>query len=100
MVKQIRWTEGAQFDRKEIFQYWNARNKTNNYSKKLNQLFKDNIKLLQKHPSMGRLMNRDNIRLSVVRDYLLVYQDFEDEIIIISIWDSRQNPEKLIDRIT
>jgi hypothetical protein len=41
MVKQIRWTEGAQFDRKEIFQYWNARNKTNNYSKKLNQLFKE-----------------------------------------------------------
>lgn len=69
MVKQVRWTSGAQFDRKEILQYWNTRNKSNIYSRKLNQLFKENIKFIQKYPTMGRLMGRDDIRLSVVRDY-------------------------------
>ncbi len=54
--------------------------------------------VIQKHPTIGRLMGRDDVRLSVVRDYLIVYQEMLDEIIIISIWDSRQNPEKLIDR--
>ena len=98
MVKSIRWTAGAQLDRKEIFQYWNTRNKSNTYSRKLNQLFKENIKLIQKHPTIGRLLGRDNIRISVVRDYLIVYRELLNEIIIISIWDSRQNPKKLEDR--
>ncbi len=95
MVKPIRWTSGAQLDRKEIFQYWNTRNKSNFYSRKLNQLFVEHIKLIQKHPTIGRLLGRDEIRLSVVRDYLIVYREMMDAIIIISIWDSRQNPEKL-----
>ena len=99
MVKSVRWTTGAQFDRKDIFSYWNSRNKSTIYSRKLYQLFKENIKLIQKHPTIGRLIKRDDIRFSIVRDYLIVYKEMQEEIIIISIWDSRQNPDRLIERI-
>lgn len=73
MAKQIEWTIGAQLDRRDIFEYWNFRNKSSNYSKKLNLLFKENIKLISKHPKIGRSFGRDNIRITVVRDYLIVY---------------------------
>ena len=50
MAKQIIWSLRAQKDKKEIFKYWSQRNKSNRYSKKLNQLFKDAIQLLREHP--------------------------------------------------
>lgn len=95
MAKQIKWTKTAQQDRTEIFDYWNNRNKSNVYSKKLNRLFIENINLLSLHPKLGREYGKENIRLSVVKDYLIVYQDLEEYILILTIWDTRQNPQKL-----
>lgn len=51
MVKQVVWSVQAQNDRKQILEYWRLRNKSNTYSKKLNQLFKDSIKLIQEFSS-------------------------------------------------
>jgi addiction module RelE/StbE family toxin len=97
MVKQIIWSLKAQNDKKEIFKYWSHRNKSNRYSKKLNQLFKDAIHLLSDHPYIGRSTNEDSVRIKIVKEYLLVYEVTETSINILSIWDSRQDPSKLED---
>ena len=99
MAKQIVWTLGAQRDRKEIFEYWNARNKSKLYSRKLNQLFKESINLISIHPKLGRPFGQHDIRLTIVRDYLIVYKELEQCIVILSIWDSRQDPLKLEKRL-
>jgi len=52
MAKQIIWSLRAQNDRKEILGYWIERNKSNTYSKKLNFLFKEAVKLVAKHPKI------------------------------------------------
>ena len=39
MAKQVIWSILAHNDRLEILDYWIKRNKSNSYSKKLNQIF-------------------------------------------------------------
>ena len=97
MAKQIIWTLRAQKDKKEILKYWLQRNKSNSYSKKLNQLFKDSIRLLREHPYVGKSADDDSVRIKIVKEHLLIYEVTETSIIILSIWDGRQDPSKLKD---
>lgn len=52
MVRRVIWAANAQFDRKEILNYWNNRNKSNVYSKKLNELFVKALLIVKKHPNI------------------------------------------------
>ena len=54
MAKQIIWSKRAQTDRKEILKYWNKRNKSNTYSKKLNGLFKEAVRLISQYPEIRK----------------------------------------------
>lgn len=95
MVKQVVWSLRAQNDRKEILNYWRLRNKSNTYSKKLNQLFKDSIQIIKDFPQIGKLTDDRNTRIKIVKDYLVFYEETETQIFILTIWDSRQDPDKL-----
>lgn len=95
MVKQIIWVETAQKERIEIFKYWNNRNGSFIFSKKLNELIKESLKLISNHPMIGKRSDKENIRVKVLRDYLIIYEISVNKIIVLSIWDCRQNPEDL-----
>lgn len=100
MAKQIIWSERAIDDLLKILEYWKQRNNSNSYSKKLNELFNKSIELISNHPSIGRLTQIENIKFKVVKDYLIIYEDSPELIIILTIWDSRRNPEDLQKTIT
>lgn len=95
MAKQITWSLKAQKDRKEILHYWRVCNQSNFYSKKLNELFKKAITLIANHPGIGRKTGLKNVRVKLVRDYLIFYEETQNEILILTIWDNRRNPEEL-----
>ena len=95
MVKQVVWSLRAQNDRKEILNYWRLRNKSSTYSKKLNQLFKNSIQIIKDFPQIGKSTDDPNTRIKIVKDYLLFYEETETQILILTIWDSRQDPDKL-----
>ncbi|MEP6556570.1 MAG: type II toxin-antitoxin system RelE/ParE family toxin [Ferruginibacter sp.] len=95
MARQIIWSLRAQKDKGEIFKYWSQRNKSNRYSKKLNQLFKEAVQLLREYPYIGRSTDDDSVRIKIVKEYLLIYEFTETSINILSIWDGRQDPSKL-----
>ena len=95
MAKEVVWSLRAQKERKEILEYWRLRNKSNTYSKKLNQLFKESVKLITDFPQIGKPTDDINTRIKIVRDYLIIYEETETQIQILTIWDSRQDPEKL-----
>lgn len=97
MAKQVIWSLRAQKDKKEILEYWYQRNKSNRYSLKLNQLFKEAIQLLREHPYIGRATDDTTVRIKIVKEYLLIYEVTETSINILSIWDGRQDPSKLED---
>ena len=95
MAKEIIWTAKAQNDRKAIFEYWINRNKSNYYSIKLNFLFEEAVLIISNFPAIGKPTSDRNVRIKIIRDYLMFYQVSNDKIIILTIWDSRQNPDKL-----
>ena len=94
MAKQIIWTKRAQQDRKDILHYWRTNNQSNAYSIKLNRLIKKAISLVAAHPHIGRRTDIENIRVKLVRDYLIFYEERETEIFILTLWDNRRNPEE------
>ncbi len=95
MAKSIIWSHRALNDRKQILHYWKVRNQSNAYSIKLNLLFKKAIQLIATHPYIGRKTDIENIRAKVIRDYLIIYEETENRIEILTIWDNRRNPEEL-----
>jgi toxin YoeB len=98
MVKQIIWSKLALQDRRNILEYWIKRNKSNSYSRKLNQIFIETADLISKHPKIGKQTELAGIRYKVVRDYLFTYRETKKHIEVLTIWDSRQDPENF-DRI-
>ena len=94
MAKRIIWTENAHNERKEILLYWKNHNQSTAFSKKLNELIKKAIQLISSHPHIGRKTDVKNVRVKLVRDYLLFYEETKDTIIILSIWDNRRNPDE------
>lgn len=99
MARRIRWSRRSQEDRKAIFSYWNERNLSKTYSKKLNKLFIKAVELLSIHPRLGRKTSEKEIRIKVVKDYLILYKYSDTELRVMSIFDSRQDPEKLKKRL-
>lgn len=95
MARQIVWTEQAQRERKQILEYWNLRNGSKQYSRKLNVLIKSALSLIANRPLIGKRTTIDNVRMKVVRDYFIFYEIMDLQIIVLTIWDSRQNPESI-----
>ena len=95
MARQIIWTERAQKERIEIFTFWNKHNKSSLYSRKLNELIKESLKLICRYPFIGKPTNKENVRVKILKDYLIIYEFTKDKIIVLSIWNSKRNPEDI-----
>lgn len=89
--RKIIWTFKANQERKDILEYWILRNKSKTFSLKLNKLILYNIGLLAEHPTIGRKTDVQNVRVKIVRDYLIFYEFSDSELIILSVWDGRRN---------
>ncbi|WP_370866509.1 type II toxin-antitoxin system RelE/ParE family toxin [Salinimicrobium profundisediminis] len=44
---------------------------------------------------MGKPTSLKSVRMYIIKDYLMFYEILESHILILTIWDSRQNPVKL-----
>lgn len=59
----------------------------------------NHIDVISKNPSIGHkdsLLNRSDYLVFVSVNYKILYQVIEDKLFIVRIFDSRQNPSKLI----
>jgi plasmid stabilization system protein ParE len=92
MAKEVIWSEQAINDRKQILAYWIVRNQSKLYSIKLDALFREAVSLLSQYPSIGKPTSIRNVRAKKVRDYFIFYQGKNQQIHILTIWDTRQSP--------
>lgn len=95
MVRQIIWAKREQQNRKAILSYWNDRNNSKVYSKKLNRLFIQAIEILAYYPQLGRKTDNEKARMKIVKDYFLIYEFDDKELRVLSIFETRQDPAKL-----
>ena len=96
-VLKIVWTATALQQRNFIFHYWNERNKSNLYSKKLNSSLKQRIENLKTHPNIGKPTEHKNTRVISLGHFSVFYRKIDSIIYITAFWDNRQDPKRLID---
>ncbi|QNF32982.1 type II toxin-antitoxin system RelE/ParE family toxin [Adhaeribacter swui] len=95
MVKKIVWTIQAKDDRREILTYWFERTGNKKYSQKLAYQFRETVKYIATHNYLGRATDTENVRVTVSGNYLIFYKLSDELVEVITVFDSRRNPEEL-----
>jgi len=95
MARKIEWTRTSIQDRFEIYQFWSKKNKSDSYSKKIENLFNEAATLISQFPEIGTETDFPGLRVKIVKSYKLFYTEQPDTIRVIRVWDTRQNPKKL-----
>ncbi len=93
--REVVWTKNSEIQLQEILEFFTKRNKSSLYSVRLYKKFKAEIKSVSKNPELGIKTKLDQIRGLIIEDYILFYEILEERIIILKVWDCRQNPDKL-----
>jgi toxin YoeB len=91
-TRKIVWTSFAKESKYSIFLYWNQRNKSTTYSRKLNTLFQESLKQIIKFPGSSVQSNNSNVRIKIASHFELIYHISDTQITVLDIWDTRQNP--------
>ena len=61
-MAKIVWTIEAIQERDSVFKYWNERNHSDRYSKKLRALIREALDTVRRHPQIGTPTPIDNIK--------------------------------------
>jgi hypothetical protein len=76
-------------------EFYAQRNKSKTYSVKLYQRFKKELTILIKQPEIGIKTEIESVLGLIVDDYILFYEFDSERIIVLTLWDCRQNPDDL-----
>lgn len=95
MVRKVRWSRIAYQDFTATLRFYNDRNKSPSYSRKLAKSIDKVINLLLKNPGLGRPTNDPLIRVYIKGHYKIFYETEAEEILIQMFWDTRRNPDDL-----
>lgn len=95
MAKRVIWSEIAVDTFKCILLYYVRITGSVKYSHKLEQHIKESISQISKYPHIGKVSEHESVREYSVRNYKIIYQIRPDQIVILIVWDTRQNPQSL-----
>lgn len=97
--RTVVWTKTAIQQRRSIFTYWNQRNGSTNYSKKLLKFIRARVNQLVQQPFSGKETELESLRITSLGHFSIVYKITETQIVIVGFWDTRQDPQKLLDTL-
>jgi toxin YoeB len=90
---KIEWSTDAKSDLFNILDFYIQRNKSATYSKKLNAEINKSIKLISSNPFLGTKADYDSVRALITGEYQIIYEIFDQLLLIIMIWDCRRDPD-------
>jgi hypothetical protein len=93
--REIVWARSSEIQLQEILEFYRNRNKSNVYSFKLYDKFVSELSKASRKPEIGIKTRLKNIRGLIIDDYILFYEIFPEKIVVLKVWDCRQDPEKL-----
>ncbi len=93
--REVVWTRNSEIQLQEILEFFTKRNKNGQYSQRLYNKFKAKLKTAARRPDFGIKTKLEQIRGLIVGDYILFYEILNDKILVLKVWDCRQNPDKL-----
>ena len=90
---KIEWSQGAKADLINILGYYIERNGSAIYSNKLNSKIHKSIRHISRNPLIGTQTNFNSVRALITGDYQIIYEIFDQLILIIMVWDCRRDPD-------
>ncbi|MBF9255138.1 type II toxin-antitoxin system RelE/ParE family toxin [Pontibacter sp. 172403-2] len=93
--KRIVWSKEARLDFKATLEFYNERNGSSTYSRKLADEIVNIIEKLQINNFLGSKTSEPQVRVLVKGTFSIFYELKEEEILILVIWDTRRNPDEL-----
>ena len=93
--RKIIWSPKATNKLLDILEFYKNRNKSKSYSLKLYKKINDEVAILKKQPEIGIKTEIESVRGLIISDFILFYEYNQDQIIIHTLWDSRQDPDNL-----
>jgi len=93
--REVVWTRNSEIQLQNILEFYDIKNKSNLYSIKLYRKFKSELKIASQKPEIGVKTKIENVRGLIVDNYILYYEILKDKIMVLKVWDCRQNPDKL-----
>lgn len=94
MVKKVTFTERAEKERLSILEYYFKVTGSKNIPSKIYLQFNRVINNIRIFPESGKKLKNNN-RGIIKSHYKIVYKIEAESIIILHIWDTRQNPKHL-----
>ncbi len=95
MVKRIIWSPLASDTFQCLLVYYEQKTGSKKYSSKLNLQIKSSISRLLVFPFIGAPTQFESVRIVIEGNYKIIYKVTESIIMILMVWDTRQNPENL-----
>lgn len=95
--RKVIWSNTADRQLVGIMEYWNQRNKSKNYSRKLIGIVTERTQQLAQTPLSTPLTDFIETRVASLGNYSIYYRILPDSIYITAFWDNRQDPKKLLD---
>ena len=96
--KQIIWSKLAEEELAFVLEFYWIRNGNPEYSLKLLHQVAELIALLPKNNFLGKISDNGFTRVIVKKEFLIFYEVYANTIVIVSFYDSRQDPSKRIDK--
>ena len=97
MAKRVVWISNAERIFSGILRYYVQRNGTKTYSRNLNLEISKLVDLLSNYPFLGKITTKLNTRVLIKGNYKIFYKIFPERLVIVIVWDTRQNPNGLKD---
>lgn len=95
-MRQIVWSSRAEQEYLSIISYWNNRNKSTSYSKKLVVEVQRKENLILDNPEIHSAIYYNELRrILVFEDYSIIYKISGSIIYVVAFWDNRRNPDSL-----
>ncbi len=91
---KILWTPEAVRQLHLIFEFYNVRNGTKVYSKRLHGMIKDTLRLVASYPYMYPKTTYHDKRYFACEYFKVFYSVHPQAVIVEAIFDTRRNPDK------
>ena len=90
----VKWSVEAKLDLQNVLTFYNLRNQSNAYSKKLLVKVRKVVGYISNNPFIGKTADIENVRMFILGAYQIIYEIKKPRhILIIMFWDCRRNPE-------
>jgi plasmid stabilization system protein ParE len=95
MAKRVIWSNKAKEEKLKILNYWADKTGSKKYSGKLEAKFRETIRHIAENNYLGKSTDIENIRVVIAGYYLLFYEIKAVSIEILTIFNTRRNPENV-----